>query len=242
MHRVLVIGERPDEAKALCFRLGLLGWEAAPSAADLTLALRSLFAFKPDIIVLDAVMASAAQELFELLGSVSELPIVVLGDGRQADELVWYLDHGAADYLAKPLNPSMLAARLGAIIRRTTTVVPAGVLRAGRLEIDLDRHLVRKDGRAVSLTPTEFRLLHFLAENAGRACNHRMLLERVWGEDFRHCSHYLRLYIGYLRQKLEDDPRSPRLLVTEWGVGYRLLAEGQPGAAPALRSRRVALA
>ncbi len=241
MHRVLVIGERPDEAKALSFRLGLLGWEAAPSAADLTLSLRSLFAFKPDAIVLDATMSPGSRELFELLGRVSELPIVVLGDGREIHDLVWYLDRGAADYLAKPVNPSMLSARIGVIVRRAASTRSAGVLRVGALEIDLERHLVRNGGRIVSLTPTEFRLLHLLAENAGRACSHRMLLERIWGEDFRQCSHYLRLYIGYLRQKLEDDPKTPRLLATEWGVGYRLLTDSPAPAAPALRRARVAL-
>ena len=89
----------------------------------------------------------------------------------------------------------------------------------------MDRHEVRRRGRVVPLTPTEFRILRVLAERPGAVCTNRMVLEQVWGEEFADCTHYLRLYIGYLRKKLEEDPRHPRLLVTEWGVGYRLIPD-----------------
>jgi len=241
MIRVLVIGERPEEAKAMAFRLGLYGFEATPSAGDLTLALRALFAFKPDVVVLDTGMQKGTRELFRLLEKVAAIPVFVLGDGAQAGDLVWYLEEGAADYLIKPVSHTLLAARLNAVLRRSHDN-GRGVLAMSDLEIDLDRHQVRKNGAAVALTPTEFRLLQTLAENAGRACSHRMLLERVWGDDFRTCAHYLRLYMGYLRQKLEDDPRNPSLLLTEWGVGYRLAAEHARTALPAARSVKAAWA
>ena len=242
MYRVLVVGERPDEAKALGFRLSLLGYETAPSANELTLALRSLFTFKPDIIVLDAGTAPGSKDLFRLLDEVSQLPIIALGDGRAKDDVIWYLEEGAIDYLVKPVSPSLLAARMGAVLRRTNRELPPETIRIGGLEIDMDRYQVRNNGAAVSLTPTEFKLLQTLAENQGRPCGHRMLLERVWGKDFVYCAHYLRLYIGYLRQKLEDDPKNPRLLLTEWGVGYRLVADHSSQISPVSRPVRAAFA
>ena len=234
MHRVLVVGERPEDAKALAFRLGLLGFEAAPSASDITLALRSLFAFKPDALILDIAASEEGRELFALLERVAPVPIFVLGDGRSR-ELVWFLEQGAADYLAKPVPVKLLCARLNAVLRRIGEN-GHGAIPLGDLVINLDRHQVLKGGHTVQLTPTEFRLLQVLAENAGRPCSHEMLLQRVWGEDYRHCAHYLRLYIGYLRQKLEDDPHSPRLLLTEWGVGYRLASAQAPARQPAVRT------
>ncbi len=238
MHRVLVVGKRPEDARALAFRLGLLGFEAAPSASDVTLALRSLFAFKPDALILDIADREEGRELFALLERVAPVPIFVLGDGRSR-ELVWFLEQGAADYLEKPVAVKLLCARLNAVLRRIGEN-GHGAIPLGDLVINLDRHQVLKGGDTVQLTPTEFRLLQVLAENAGRPCSHEMLLQRVWGEDYRHCAHYLRLYIGYLRQKLEDDPHSPRLLLTEWGIGYRLARAqtpvNQPAAQPAKKA------
>lgn len=231
MYRVLVVGERPEDAKALAFRLGLFGFEATPSASDVTLALRSLFAFKPDALILDLSDGEEQRELFTLLERVAPVPIFVIGDGRSR-ETVWFLEQGAADYLAKPVMVKLLCARLNAVLRRLGES-GQGTIPLGDLVINLDRHQVIKAGVTVQLTPTEFRLLQVLAENAGRACSHEMLLRRVWGEDYRHCAHYLRLYIGYLRQKLEDDPRSPRLLLTEWGIGYRLVRVQAPAYQPA---------
>lgn len=238
MYRVLVVGERPEDAKALAFRLGLLGFEAAPSASDVTLALRSLFAFKPDALILDIAVREEGRELFALLERVAPVPIFVLGDGRSR-ELVWFLEQGAADYLAKPVAVKLLCARLNAVLRRVGEN-GHGAIPLGDLVINLERHQVLKGGDTVQLTPTEFRLLQVLAENAGRPCSHEMLLQRVWGEDYRHCAHYLRLYIGYLRQKLEDDPHSPRLLLTEWGIGYRLARAQTPSNQPAAQTAKKA--
>jgi two-component system KDP operon response regulator KdpE len=229
MYRVLVIGERPDEAKALAFRLGLFGFEAAPSAGDVTLAIRSLISFQPDAAVLD--LKTTARDTFRLLERVAPIPILVVGESA-GDDLVWYLEAGAADFLPRPASPALLTARLNSVLRRLQGN-GHGVLALGELQIDLGRHQVRRGDALVPLTPTEFKLLQVLAENAGKACSHAYLLERVWGADYQHCSHYLRLYIGYLRQKLEPDSRNPSLLLTEWGVGYRLVAERGRAAAQA---------
>ena len=228
MRRILVIGEGPDQAKALAFRLGLLGMEAAPSVSELTLAVRSVLTFKPHLILLDCNVVEDDHSVFQFIYDVSDIPIVVLGDVRRETELVWYLEHGASDYIARTASEAILSARISAILRRLEAVEPNGVLQVGSLEIDAERHQVRKAGKPIQLTPTEFRILRVLAENAGKPCGHKMLLERVWGEDFGQCSHYLRLYVGYLRQKIEDNPKKPRHLLTEWGIGYRLVAEEQP--------------
>jgi len=232
MYRVLVIGERPEEAKALAFRLGLFGFEAAPSAGDVTLAIRSLISFQPDAAILD--VRASPRDTFRLLERLAPIPILAVGENA-GDDLVWYLEAGAADFLPRPVSPALLTARLNSVLRRLQDN-GHGVLSIGELEIDLGRHQVRRGDAPVPLTPTEFKLLQVLAENGGKACSHTYLLERVWGADYKHCSHYLRLYMGYLRQKLEPDPHFPSLLLTEWGVGYRLVSER--GRAPALTPQR----
>ena len=229
MHRVLVIGEGPDQAKAFAFRLGLLGMEAAASVSDLTLAVRSVVTFKPHLILIDCSGVKDARSLFQFIYDVSDIPIVVLGDVRRETELVWYLEHGASDFVSRASSEAILSARISALLRRFDAAEPPnGALQVGSLEVDAERHQVKKAGEPIQLTPTEFRILRVLAENAGKPCGHKMLLERVWGEDFGQCSHYLRLYVGYLRQKIEDDPKNPRHLLTEWGIGYRLVADEQP--------------
>lgn len=232
MRRVLVIGEGPDQAKALALRLGLLGIEAAPSIGELTLAVRSVFSFKPHLIVLDSEAGYDGKELFKFLFDIADLPLVVLGDSRRQEDLVWYLEHGAADYVSRSISDAILAARITAILRRVENTEGRGSIELGSLVMDTERHQVRRRGELVQLTPTEFRILRVLAENAGKPCSHRMLLERVWGEEFSQCAHYLRLYVGYIRQKIEDNPKRPRLLLTEWGVGYRLVPDKASVATP----------
>lgn len=223
MNRILVAAERTDSAKALAVRLGLFGYETTPASCELALALRSVYTFRPDAVVLESNDARICVELLRVLPKVCVLPIVVLGNERSEAAHVRFLEEGAAVYLGQPVSTALLAAHLRSVLRWAPRPAPGGRLRAGGLEIDLDRHEVRNNGRLVSLTPTEFRLLCVLAENKDRACSPRLLLERVWGPDFLDCRHYLRLYVAYLRQKLEDDPQRPQLLVTEWGVGYRLV-------------------
>lgn len=244
MNRVLVIGERPDAAKELAFRLGLLGFEAAASSNDLPLALRSVFAFQPNAIVLDAGESDESHELFQMLQQVSETPTLVVGDVDGEADLIWYLDEGAVAYLARPVSPMLLSAQLSTVLKRAQQNGDDGVITVGNVTIDLVRHRVNKNGAKVTLTPTEFRLLRVLVEHAGRPCSRKFLLEQVWGDDFAHCSHYLRLYMGYLRQKLEDDPKQPKMLATEWGLGYRLIAERPATAAsmvPAYQPQRATL-
>lgn len=236
LSRVLVIGEGPRQADVLAAGLGT---EIATSGGQLTLALRAIFSFRPDLILLNSCGPDSPRELFGFVSEATEIPIVVLGSSDSKDDLLWYLDRGAVGYYSKETSDGVLSARIGAILRRLEESRARGVLRIGSLEVDSESHVVRKDSKPVQLTPIEFRMVQVLAENAGKPCDHAMLLERVWGEEFRSCLHYLRLYVGYLRQKIEDDPKCPRILLTDWGIGYRLVADESLPVVPTRGSARL---
>ena len=154
------------------------------------------------------------------------LPVLVLSARQDEAQKIAALDAGADDYLTKPFSSGELLARVRAMLRRAALApAPPGALRTGALEIDLARHEVRRDGRPVHLTPIEYRLLACLAARPGHVVTHRQLLSEVWGADQVDQLHYLRIYMGHLRAKLEANPAEPRHLLTELGVGYRLADE-----------------
>jgi two-component system KDP operon response regulator KdpE len=167
---------------------------------------------------------------------------LVQGDDASGDEMIAYLDLGAVGYVPRTASPALMSARIGSVLRRAPQASENGVVNAGNVVLDLERRQIQKDGLRVSLTPTEFKLLKTLAEHSGRPCSQKFLLQQVWGDDFVSCTHYLRLYIGYLREKLEDDPKKPRLIVTDWGHGYRLVAEQGRARSPAMQPARAATA
>jgi two-component system KDP operon response regulator KdpE len=219
--RVLVVDDEPQMRRAL--RTGLEGHGyAVDGAEDGREALVAIAARVPDVVVLDLVMP--VLDGFAVLRDVrawSAVPIVVLSArGRESDKLE-ALDLGADDYLTKPFGIAELLARLRAVLRRSR-VVDRPVLSVGDVEIDLARRVVTKAGSEVRLTPTEYDLLRVLAADADKVITHRRLLERVWGGHAAENAQLLRVYVNYLRRKLEDDPTRSRLLVTEPGVGYRL--------------------
>src|SRR3954454_12016659 len=157
----------------------------------------------------------------------SSVPIIVLSArGEEADKVA-ALDQGADDYLTKPFGIAELLARLRVMLRRAR-VGGQEVISIGDVTIDLRRYLVLRAGREVHLTPTEFDLLRVLASETGKVLTHRQLLERVWGNYAAENSQQLRVYINYLRRRLEADPSRPQLIVTEPGVGYRLKADASP--------------
>jgi two-component system KDP operon response regulator KdpE len=164
-------------------------------------------------------------EACRLIHSICDVPILILTGLKEEQYVVRGLELGADEYLVKPVGILELTSRIRAVLRRSRRSRPANSLWLGDVEIDIEQRLVTKGGTPISLTPTEFRLLQALAEQAGRLCTHKYLLDRVWGPDWGDAIHYLRLYIGYLRQKLEDDSRRPQYILNEWGAGYRLLAE-----------------
>ena len=173
-------------------------------------------------MVLDLMMPGL--DGFEVLlqtRSWTSLPIIVLSARGQERDKVRALDLGADDYLTKPFGIAELVARLRAVLRRTGSPTDSRVT-IGTLEIDFARHVVSRDGVEVHLTPTEYDLLRVLATNVDRVLTHRNLLESVWGSYAGSNTQQLRVYINYLRRKLEHDPTRPQWLVTEPGVGYRL--------------------
>ncbi len=218
--RVLVVDDEPQIRRAVGAALAWRDYqvESAESAesALIVLATRPI-----DAVVLDLMMPG--MDGFDMLREVrgwSEVPIVVLSARGQERDKVAALDLGADDYLTKPFGIDELVARLRAVLRR---IAPRGepILRFDDVTIDLEARAVTRHGEPLHLTPTEYDLLCLLARNAGKVLTHQQLLTRVWGPHAAKNSPQLRVYVNYLRRKLEDDPARPRLLLTEPGVGYR---------------------
>lgn len=191
-------------------------------------ALRSTFDERPDaaIVDLDVEGLNGGVELIRILRAACDVPIVGLVDGDNDANVVRALDAGADDVVLKSCGALELLARVRAAVRRYRRADrgagEARRIETGALVIDRDARLVRKNGAVVSLSNTEYRLLEALATRLGQTAPHQFLLTNVWGEEYLNDVQYLRVYVGYLRQKLEDDPRHPQYFVSEWGVGYRL--------------------
>ena len=188
---------------------------------------------KPDLLVLDLGLPDGdGLDLIRDVRGWSAVPIIVLSARTDEIDKIAALDAGADDYLTKPFGTGELLARVRANLRRPRAAAggPAGaeagepVFRFGDIEVDRTARVVRRAGVEVHLTPTEYRLLGMLIANAGRVLTQRQLLREVWGPSHGEQSHYLRIYMGHLRQKLEADSAQPRHLLTETGVGYRLVA------------------
>lgn len=182
----------------------------------------------PNLVILDLGLPDIdGQEVIRRLRMWSELPIIVLSARNQEHDITQALDNGADDYLTKPFSNAELLSRIKALLRRVT-ILPSGdqkIFQTGELKIDLSKRRVFVGEREAHLTPIEFRLLTILTCNAGFVVTHRQLLEKVWGASHIGHSHYLRIYMGQMRHKLEADPARPRYLLTEAGVGYRLSDE-----------------
>jgi len=222
--RILVVDDEPQIRRALKTALTGHGYEVEV-AENGEEALTLLPSWQPDALVLDLVMpeVDGIEELRQTR-TWSDLPVIVLSARGQERDKVQALDLGADDYLTKPFGMDELLARVRAILRRRGES-QVTTLAFGDVVLDLAKHVVTKAGAEVHLTPTEFDLLRVLGVNAGKVITHRQLLERVWGAYAAENSQQLRVYINYLRRKLEDDPARPKWIVTDPGVGYRLRIE-----------------
>ncbi len=182
---------------------------------------------KPDLLVVDLGLPDGdGIGLIREVRTWSAVPIIVLSARVDEQDKVQALDAGADDYLVKPFGVGELLARVRANLRRPRAMGTGEALapwRFGDIEVDPASRRVRRAGQDVHLTPIEYRLLSVLVANAGRVLTHRQLLREVWGPSHAGQTHYLRIYMGHLRQKLEEDPAQPRHLLTETAVGYRLL-------------------
>jgi two-component system KDP operon response regulator KdpE len=179
---------------------------------------------RPDMVILDVMMPE--MDGLEACGKVrefSQVPILMLTAKVQSEDVITGLDRGADDYLIKPFNMDELSARIRALLRRVPPAYRPLAAGDGQITIDQQKREVRVRDEVVDLTPTEYHLLLILAEHAGRVVEHETLLRAVWGQEYTKDNDYLKVYIWHLRRKIELDPRNPKLLLTEWGVGYRLV-------------------
>ncbi|NLD71976.1 MAG: response regulator transcription factor [Chloroflexi bacterium] len=224
--RLLIIDDDTTLVNALEMYLSREGFDVH-LAANGAEGLKAFYALRPDLVVLDVMMPQMdGWETCRRIRELSTTPIIMLTAKGQETDRVMGLKLGADDYVPKPFSLKELVARIEAILRRTRrseSVNKSGVLYVtDDLVVDSERWEVRRDGEPVDLTSTELRLLFYLAENAGHVLSHQQLLEQVWGPEYVDNVDYTKLYIWRLRQKLEKDPSSPRYILTERGIGYRM--------------------
>lgn len=233
--KILVVDDEPTFVKLIGQTLTHKGYEVL-TAGDGQEALRLLFANKPDLVLLDVKMPKMdGWQTCSRIRELSDVPIVMLtGKQKSEEDIVRGLDHGADDYLIKPVGSRELVARVQAMLRRAELPAPQDTERAVSysddfLTVDVAERKVFVNGERVKLTPLEFKLLAFLLKNAGRVLTHKQLLEEVWGWEYADDVDYVRIYIWHLRRKIEPDPSQPRYIVTEPGVGYYFQNEYKMG-------------
>jgi len=220
---ILVVDDEPHVVRLVKANLEPSGYRIL-TAADGEQALRAVQGESPDLVILDIMLPKMdGYEVCRHIREFSPVPVIMLTARTAEVDLVHGFEVGADDYLTKPFGVNELLMRVRAVLRRSRwpeQVLARRLFKAGPIEIDFAQHKVTVDGQPVKLSPTEYRLLAYLASNAGRVLVHRELLRAVWGPEYGEESEYLRVYIRYLRQKLEPDPANPRYLLTQPGAGY----------------------
>ncbi|MEE9618351.1 MAG: response regulator transcription factor [Anaerolineae bacterium] len=223
---VLVVDDEPRMTRFIRMNLELEGYRVIEAHNGLE-ALDKVRTNLPALVILDAMMPELdGFETLEILRETSSIPVIMLTVRADEEDKVRGLELGADDYVTKPFSTRELVSRVKAVLRRTQSPMAQaqGILRIDdHLSVDLDSQHVIIEGQRIKLRPTEFRLLYHLIENAGWIVPHETLLAKVWGHEYREEIHYLRLYITYLRKKIEPDPSHPRYIFTERGVGYRFV-------------------
>ena len=221
---ILIVDDEARMRRFIRMNMELEGFQVIEAENGL-LALEQIRKYNPDLILMDVMMPEMdGFETLRLLREISTVPVVLLTVKSDEEDKIRGLGLGADDYITKPFSPRELNSRVNAVLRRAQWPAPAPrtVLRIdGRLSVDFNRHQVIVDDERIDLRPTEYRLLSQLVQNAGWVVPHETLLAKVWGYEYRDETHYLRLYINYLRKKIEEDPADPQYILTERGVGYR---------------------
>lgn len=221
---VLVIDDEAQIRRFLRISLEANGYEVHEVATGLEGISRAA-QLRPDLIILDMGLPDIdGLEVLRRLREWTTTPTIILSVRDADDDKVAALDTGADDYLTKPFSLEELMARMRVAQRHTHPGPHSHMFKAGNVAVDLSRRLVTRNEEAVKLTPTEYALLRLLIQHAGRVLTHKQILREVWGPEYVEETHYLRVYFAQLRQKLEEDPSLPRLILTEPGVGYRLAA------------------
>ena len=225
--RILVVDDEPRMIGFIRMNLELEGHQVIEAHNGLQ-ALEAIRTRLPDAVLLDVMMPELdGFETLRMLREFSNIPVIMLTAKGEENDKVYGLELGADDYITKPFGPRELSSRIKAVLRRAsipTTAPDQAVLRIDdRLSVDFNQREVIVNGEHVKLRPTEYRLLYHLIENAGWTVPHDQLLAKVWGYEYRDEAHYVRLYVNYLREKIEEDPAHPKYILTERGVGYRFL-------------------
>ena len=225
--RVLVVDDEAPIRRYLRTALGAQGFTVYESGSGLD-AINAVLNYRPDIIILDLGLPDMdGVDVIKTIREWSVMPIIILSARSTEQHKIDALDAGADDYLTKPFGLGELLARIRVAMRHSVSSPEqdqSGVFTSDALKVDLLKRQVFIGDREVHLTPIQYRLLSVLIKNAGKVLTHQYLLKEVWGPSYRDNSHYLRIYMSQLRQKLEIDPTQPRYLLTESGVGYRLKA------------------
>ncbi|UCC62643.1 MAG: response regulator transcription factor [Anaerolineae bacterium] len=223
---ILVVDDEPRMIRFIRMNLELEGYKVLEATNGLE-ALERVREDLPDLVVMDVQMPEIdGFEALEHIRQVSTVPVIMLTVKADEEDKVRGLELGADDYVTKPFSPRELSSRIKALLRRLEMPSPPAktvIQIDDRLTVDFHRHQVVVDGEPVKLRPTEYRLLYHLISNAGWVMSHETLLSKVWGHEYRDESHLLRLYITYLRKKVEVDPANPQYILTERGLGYRFV-------------------
>lgn len=224
--KILVVDDEPRMIHFIRLNLEHDGFEVYEATSG-GQALEKLRDQLPDLILLDIMMPDMdGFETLRLIREVSTVPTIMLTAKGEEDDKVRGLELGADDYVTKPFSPRELVSRVRAVLRRTeipSSGINEVIVVDQRLKLDFDRREIWVADQLVKLRPTEYKLLYHLVQNAGWVVPHEQLLSKVWGYEYRDETHYLRLYVNYLRQKLEADPGNPQYILTERGVGYRFI-------------------
>ena len=219
----LVIDDEPQMRRLLRVTLEANGYRVFDAATG-NEGVAQAAQRRPDVVLLDLGLPDLeGAAVLKRLREWSRVPVIILSVRDREDEKVAALDAGADDYVTKPFNSAELLARIRAALRHTQPQGAGAIFRSGDLEVDLSKRVVLKNGAEVKLTPIEYSLLRLLVTHAGKVLTHRQLLTEVWGAKAVEQTHYLRVHIAHLREKIENNPSKPELIITESAVGYRLI-------------------
>ena len=224
--RILVVDDEPRMRRFMHMNLDLEGYHVIEASNGLE-AITRVREDLPALVLLDVMMPEMdGFEALRMIREISNVPVIMLTVKSDEEDKVRGLELGADDYVTKPFGPREMASRIKAVLRRAEmpTSSDESIIKVDdRFQIDFNHRQVVVDGEAIKLRPTEYRLLYHLVNNAGWTMPHETLLAKVWGHEYRDETHYLRLYITYLRHKIEEDPSDPQYILTERGVGYRFV-------------------